>query len=87
MCSFMTSLPGPQVGRLANEQMIFPPVDCNADKAASIVGNNAGSGFLIWENNVGIRAKSEAITALRRSVNAISLESVQYILGLVRIDK
>jgi hypothetical protein len=48
------NLPGPQVGKVDNEQMILPPLDANAANAAFSAGNNAGSGFLIVENMVGI---------------------------------
>lgn len=63
--SFMTSLPGPQVGKLANEHTIFPPVDCSAERAALMAGSNAGSGFLICEKMVGNCVKRDVITALR----------------------
>jgi hypothetical protein len=45
--SRIVKFPGPQVGSVPSEQIIFPPVACNADNAALIVGSKAGSGVFI----------------------------------------
>lgn len=63
--SLMNNRPGPQVGKLASAQIIFPPVCSKADKAAFIAGNSAGSGFLMCENRVGICVNSDEMTCLR----------------------
>lgn len=62
--SLMKSLPGPHVGKPANEQIILPPVACNAEYAAFSVGRQADSGFLMFENIEGIWLRREVMTVL-----------------------
>lgn len=53
------------MGKLAKQQMILPPVDCNADIAALIVGSKADSGLLTRENKAGNCSSKDVMTALR----------------------
>lgn len=62
--SLMTSLPGPQVGKLDTAQAILPPVGCNADNAALRVGSSACSGCLMLEKIDGIRFRRDVMTDL-----------------------
>lgn len=62
--SLKNSLPGPQVGKDAKEQTIFPPVALKADTADSSVGNKAGSGFFTCENSLGNCARRDVMTDL-----------------------
>ena len=64
LLSFITSLPGPKVGRLAKQEIILPPVACNADRAALIVGSKADSGLLTRENKVGSCSSKDVMTSL-----------------------
>lgn len=69
--SLMTSLPGPQVGKLEMAHTTLPPVDCKADRAALIAGSRAGSGFLILEKSDGICPRRDEMTSLMVLVPAI----------------
>lgn len=82
LLSFMTSLPGPYVGRLAKQQMILPPVDCNADMAALIVGSRVDSGLLTRANKLGNCSSKDVMTALRRCqyTSTISFDCRNHIL-------
>lgn len=62
--SRIAKCPGPQVGKLATAQTIFPPVACSAESAEFNVGSKADSGFLIEEKILGIRPRREVITDL-----------------------
>jgi hypothetical protein len=53
--------------------MILPPVVDRAESAAFKAGNNAGSGFLIWENRVGSWFKSDTMTALQTCQDSFAL--------------
>lgn len=56
--------PGPQVGSVDKEHMIFPPVDLRAARPASSVGRRAGSRFFTWANRSGSCVRSEEMTDL-----------------------
>lgn len=80
--------PGPQVGKLANEHIIFPPVACKAENAALITGRTLGSGFLIWENNVGIWVRRDEMTSLQLILTSVRvLPSLGNSLTLTRRDR